>query len=1520
MPSSSGRSPDTTEVHAFAVDQLSKCESQPSEDRPSPTTECSERSDMESLGAEDSTDVLSNEGMPKSNGVVPAFLEKRRTTTSDEPKFNFISSNESTATSTPKGKAASTFVANDGSAAINGRPNPSDSGSGGKSRLSNSSSKPGNKKSFVWNYFKHPEGESGSIDRTRTQCLVCKSQLAFNASGTTTTMLNHLKSRHGDIAQREEQQRARISSANAAGGGGGSGAMNGRRKNGSETCRMSYSRPNQPNSLFGSHFRPSRGMGVKQEEKSPIAFPHNFGKDELPNFPPFGMLPSDLQSTKDMMRPHFLKDTNELGAGVQRRIGSPGRESISGGCGGPNHSSPQSGHVNRSNFSGIQFGDLSALTNSLDLHHSNPPECGHRADARSPTEGLRLGEPNVSAPLQSRPSPLLPSNPLTSFPMSSLPMPLVDAGLMLSSPHFQGLLPGLNSPLSGMIPNSQVNCYPPPSCPIRQSEPTESGRPVTNDCSPPTSFPEPFLPPLPVMAPPPPGSLANTTDLNGFSAARAWLSSFASLGFLPPELGTTGLGGGPFGVDKNTSSTKEEDEKQHQHQQRALISTPEKPPKWTDVEQALEFLTQTRATGEARTNAPPKMPLPPGMMAGLMHMPPAELLAPFANIPTANRPLMLQFLSRLQACFGDAAAGLFGGSVPPPPTVAARGGPNLCAETPTAVEPVAHMAGVGGFPWSGKTPDQQVDAAAGLRLILGQSALQTGEEQQVRQHHPAVSTSKTANSGDGSSGRKAQFPPETCSLSQATTVTDSAKTAAAAATKRKRGRPVYISPDHDATKRSAREQHTGRVANDGTTPMDAEAAVPVTAPDCLRGPGLGFSDRDNDDPKPEDLTTANNSYRNDSANAEKSKLGFDQTDSSPSGSWANTATRSYLVSALEEKLAYFLVRDLNPPELLDGEGFKVLLRHLIGGQGADENWTISSTRMRQEILPRLAAKTRSKNSPTRLAEKVKRDHGVASVHETSGRPPCDSPCNEPDLSTLKAGGILPSDTSTALAVEFWSTDGLGKQGQKCRAAKYATALVSSAQGPRFHVRNQILRTVNLHRQSALSEVVKECFPEGTFEQPTTAPPPPPTDDTETPVNSCLPGSASATGPRIPVNGPSPNNDRSLPHQDQILPRTLVTNDSAELTRHLRSLDAKESESFVVIPCLVSALSDAVSRGLVVPQVAGLIRDCEHLLADRAKSGTEPAVTLRSAEDEGAVVRLGWRTAFEVLQKSNVPSSGPSLDEKRLDLAKRLLSVIENLNQTLEFIHQKNVILTASMIWPILLNLRETYLSTGTDEGTPAAETVREFKRAVSQRLEEIFPPEGDVYETLQICSLIDPRFKARLQEEGSGPVKLLKAKVELLHKIYKEEEKSRTVEEGAQGGSEDACSASPSFCEKTDSAGLEKVFGMQFFTRTSLSEVDRYLREDSIGLQENPFTWWANKAARYPRLALLARHYLSIPLASFHMARLLHGGQAVTGGESDALCLPGFYDNFHWRCSCLSPEDVDLYTFLWHNWAISCEP
>lgn len=126
--------------------------------------------------------------------------------------------------------------------------------------------KPGNKKSFVWNYFRHPENEAGIVDRTRTQCLLCKSQLAFNASGTTTTMLNHLKSRHSEVAQREESQRIR------------SGATARRKDN--SASRTTYSPmkahqtplqlpiPHPPSQMLSSRLKHSNGCGMDFSQMS----------------------------------------------------------------------------------------------------------------------------------------------------------------------------------------------------------------------------------------------------------------------------------------------------------------------------------------------------------------------------------------------------------------------------------------------------------------------------------------------------------------------------------------------------------------------------------------------------------------------------------------------------------------------------------------------------------------------------------------------------------------------------------------------------------------------------------------------------------------------------------------------------------------------------------------------------------------------------------------------------------------------------------------------------------------------------------------------------------------------------------------------------------------------------------------------------------------------------------------------------------------------------------------------------
>lgn len=71
------------------------------------------------------------------------------------------------------------------------------------------------KKSYVWRHFRHPKkasflSEDDSIveeDKAKTECIHCGAILAFNQSGTTTTMLNHLKSRHGNITAVEEEKR-----------------------------------------------------------------------------------------------------------------------------------------------------------------------------------------------------------------------------------------------------------------------------------------------------------------------------------------------------------------------------------------------------------------------------------------------------------------------------------------------------------------------------------------------------------------------------------------------------------------------------------------------------------------------------------------------------------------------------------------------------------------------------------------------------------------------------------------------------------------------------------------------------------------------------------------------------------------------------------------------------------------------------------------------------------------------------------------------------------------------------------------------------------------------------------------------------------------------------------------------------------------------------------------------------------------------------------------------------------------
>ena len=82
-----------------------------------------------------------------------------------------------------------------------------------------------------------------------------------------------------------------------------------------------------------------------------------------------------------------------------------------------------------------------------------------------------------------------------------------------------------------------------------------------------------------------------------------------------------------------------------------------------------------------------------------------------------------------------------------------------------------------------------------------------------------------------------------------------------------------------------------------------------------------------------------------------------------------------------------------------------------------------------------------------------------------------------------------------------------------------------------------------------------------------------------------------------------------------------------------------------------------------------------------------------------------------------------------------------------------------------------------------------------------------------------------------------------------------------------------------------------------LEEIDSYLQLDPMPQTESPTAWWSDNAARFPLLAVEARHYLSAPPSSIASKRLFSSAAQV-------------YTD---RCNCLLPKRADMLLFVKHN-------
>ncbi|GAA49318.1 hypothetical protein CLF_102849 [Clonorchis sinensis] len=125
------------------------------------------------------------------------------------------------------------------------------------------------------------------------------------------------------------------------------------------------------------------------------------------------------------------------------------------------------------------------------------------------------------------------------------------------------------------------------------------------------------------------------------------------------------------------------------------------------------------------------------------------------------------------------------------------------------------------------------------------------------------------------------------------------------------------------------------------------------------------------------------------------------------------------------------------------------------------------------------------------------------------------------------------------------------------------------------------------------------------------------------------------------------------------------------------------------------------------------------------------------------------------------------------------------------------------------------------------------------------------------------------------------------------------------------------------------------------SELDRYMHEPLLAVDQNPLEWWVNKANTFPNLAEFARNYLLFPMSTL----LRPSDSSVRHSSSTLSPLPtsSFTTNPHaWldelvreyekhevsevftallqtnrnmpRSLSILSDDVSDYCFLWYNW------
>ncbi|XP_041470438.1 E3 SUMO-protein ligase ZBED1-like [Lytechinus variegatus] len=369
---------------------------------------------------------------------------------------------------------------------------------------------------------------------------------------------------------------------------------------------------------------------------------------------------------------------------------------------------------------------------------------------------------------------------------------------------------------------------------------------------------------------------------------------------------------------------------------------------------------------------------------------------------------------------------------------------------------------------------------------------------------------------------------------------------------------------------------------------------------------------------------------------------------------------------------------------------------------------------------------------------------------------------------------------------------------------------------------------------------------------------------------------------------------------------IVTDSAANMLKAVRELDWSH------IPCFGHTLNLMVRAGLDCRQVHNTIARCAKIVEFVNKSSKAKYLLTEKQQQLDLPnhklvqdVKTRWNSTHDMLTRILEQQQAicamllelkkqelmPTVDEFRT--IEQLVELLEPVKDMTEFFSGATYA-TSTGVLPCIVKL-ETILDNKADDTRELLAT----KEAMRKKLNDCFERRYTM-DTLDMCTLLDPRFKAMPFYND--------AKRQQLHQKLKDQLMSLDVD----GDRDNAPPADPVEVQPEKKARARSLFegiytqpqpqqddALQPRENEIRDEMSRYLLEPSKSLETNVVSWWMLNEQRFPFLAKLARKYIAIPATSVPAERLFStAGNIVTA-----------------KRACLLPQNVRYLTFLHDNLA-----